>query len=83
MYFHGELRETEELAGADSAQSASRSLDELASMRGRADELILDIWNQVERKYAEVMPNEKRLELCRAYGLIYYYRTGEKEEIAK
>lgn len=38
---------------------------------------------QVERKYAEVMPNEKRLELCRAYGLIYYYRTGEKEEIAK
>lgn len=52
-------------------------------MRSEADALILDIWNQVERKYAEVMPNEKRLELCRAYGLIYYYRTGEKEEITK
>jgi hypothetical protein len=26
---------------------------------------------------------DERLELCRAYGLIYYYRTGEKEEIAK
>ena len=63
----------------------NRSLDELSSMRERADELILDIWNQVERKYAEVMPNEKRLDLCRGYGLIYYYRTGEKtkEEIAK
>lgn len=61
----------------------TRSLETLASMRSEADALILDIWNQVERKYAEVMPNEKRLELCRAYGLIYYYRTGEKEEIAK
>ena len=61
----------------------ARSLEALASMRSEADALILDIWNQVERKYAEVMPNEKRLELCRAYGLIYYYRTGEKEEIAK
>ena len=61
----------------------ARSLEALASMRSEADALILDIWNQVERKYAEVMPNEKRLELCRAYGLIYYYRTGEKRiEIA-
>ena len=63
----------------------ARSLETLASMRDEADTLILDIWNQVERKYAEVMPNEKRLDLCRGYGLIYYYRTGEKtkEEIAK
>ena len=63
----------------------ARSLETLASMRNEADTLILDIWNQVERKYAEVMPNEKRLDLCRGYGLIYYYRTGEKtkEEIAK
>lgn len=59
----------------------ARSLEALASMRSEADALILDIWNQVERKYAEVMPNEKRLELCRAYGLIYYYRTGEKKRL--
>lgn len=58
----------------------ARSLETLASMRDEADTLILDIWNQVERKYAEVMPNEKRLDLCRGYGLIYYYRTGEKRK---
>lgn len=57
----------------------NRSLETLASMRERADELILDIWNQVEIKFQEVLPNEKRLEKCRDYGLIYYYRTGEKE----
>lgn len=56
----------------------SRSLDELASMRDRADELILDIWNQVEANYQDVTPNEARLEKCRDYGLIYYYRSSEK-----
>lgn len=56
----------------------ARSLEELAAMRGRADELILDIWNQVEAAYQDISPNEIRLNLCRDYGLIYYYRTGEQ-----
>ena len=58
----------------------ARSLDALSSMRADADELILDIWNQVEKKFEEVMPNEKRMDLCRDYGLVYYYRTGEKRK---
>lgn len=57
-----------------------RSLEALASMRAKADELILDIWNQVEKQFEEVTPNEKRLDLCRDYGLIYYYRSGEKRK---
>lgn len=56
----------------------NRSLDALAAMRDRADELILDIWNQVEARYQDVTPNEVRLERCRDYGLIYYYRNSEK-----
>lgn len=59
----------------------ARSLDALSSMRAEADELILDIWNQVEKKYEGVTPNEKRLDLCRDFGLIYYYRTGEKQKV--
>ncbi len=55
-----------------------RSLETLASMREEADGLILDLWNQVEKKFEEVTPNEKRLDLCRDYGLVYYYRSGEK-----
>ena len=57
-----------------------RSLDALSAMRERADELILDIWNQVEAKFQEVVPNEERLNKCRDYGLVYYYRSGEKEK---
>lgn len=56
----------------------NRSLEELASMRERADELILDLWNQVETYFQDVTPNEARLDKCRDYGLVYYYRAGEK-----
>lgn len=58
----------------------ARSLDSLSAMRTTADELILDIWNQVEKKFEEISPNEKRLDLCRDYGVIYYYRTGERQK---
>ena len=49
----------------------ARSLQALASMRAEADRLILDAWNQVEKSFESVLPNEKRLELCRDYGVIY------------
>ena len=58
----------------------ARSLEVLASMRAEADGLILDIWNQVEKKFEHVTPNERRLDLCRDYGVVYYYRSGEKQK---
>ncbi len=56
----------------------NRSLEALASLRGRADEIILDAWNQIEKKF-ENLSGEERLDKCREYGVIYYYRTGEKK----
>lgn len=58
----------------------ARSLEVLASMRAEADGLILDIWNQIEKRFEGVAPLEKRLDLCRGYGVVYYYRSGEKRE---
>ncbi|MDR0961439.1 MAG: hypothetical protein LBM62_02605 [Mediterranea sp.] len=57
----------------------TRSLEQLSSMRAAADELVLDCWNQIEKRFEEAAPNEKRLNLCRDYGVIYYYRTGERQ----
>ncbi|WP_321478397.1 hypothetical protein [uncultured Bacteroides sp.] len=51
------------------------SLETLASMRPQADNIILDIWDQVESKFA--LLGEQRLNKCREFGLIYYYRKGE------
>ena len=58
--------------------STNRIWEELVSMRAKGDEIILDIWNQVEAKYKDEKPYS-RLMKCQSYGLIYYYRKGEKE----
>ncbi len=58
--------------------TTARSLEALAAMRAEADALILDIWNQVEAHFEKVIPLKQRLESCREYGVVYYYRTGEK-----
>lgn len=59
-------------------KSTNRTLDQLAALRKTADEIILDIWNQVEDFYKNYAEEERR-KLCQAYGLKYYYRKNEKE----
>ncbi|WP_321334833.1 hypothetical protein [uncultured Bacteroides sp.] len=54
-----------------------RSLEELAFIRPKADDIILDIWNQVEKTFENTTPNERRLDKCREYGVVYYYRAKE------
>ncbi len=56
----------------------NKSLETLASMRKDADNLILNIWNQIEKKF-ENLSGEEKLNKCREYGVVYYYRTGEKK----
>lgn len=59
-------------------QQMQRSLDQLNIIRTDVDAIILDIWNQVEKHYAHI-PQEQRIEKCRKYGIIYYYRKNEKK----
>ncbi len=63
-------------------KTANKTYEDLEGLRKQADELILDIWNQVEAYYAQKLPYE-RLRCCQNYGLIYYYRTGEKRLTAE
>ncbi|MEA4985147.1 hypothetical protein SDC9_30193 [bioreactor metagenome] len=58
--------------------STTRQWEELVSLRTKGDEIILDIWNQVEAYFKDMDPFDK-LEKCREYGLVYYYRKGEPE----
>lgn len=60
--------------------TTQRNRDELVKLRDRADAIILDIWNQVETYFQEEEPAEKRIKLCKTYGIIYYYRPNEKKE---
>jgi hypothetical protein len=60
-------------------KSTTRSLEQMAALRKTADEIILDIWNQVEDFYKNQPDEEARRILCQNYGLRYYYRKNEKE----
>ena len=58
----------------------AESLEDVTLMRPQVDELILDAWNQIEDYYKDVPDVDKRLDLCREYGIVYYYRAGEKKD---
>ncbi len=59
--------------------NTSRCIENVAKLNKEADKVILEIWDEVEKKYDSLPLNEK-INSCREYGLIYYYRKGEKEE---
>lgn len=62
-------------------QNTQRQLNELNSLRGRADEIILSIWNEVEAKFAD-RPDEERRRMAAEYGVVYVYRKNELREMA-
>lgn len=58
-------------------KNTTRAYENVEQLRSQADVLILNIWNKVESYFKDRWPYE-RLSLCKQYGVIYYYRTGEK-----
>ena len=57
--------------------TTNRNWEELVSLREKGDLIILDIWNQVESKYKDEKPYTRYVK-CQNYGLVYYFRKGEK-----
>ena len=55
----------------------NQAIQKVAELRGKADEIILLIWNEIENKYSELEDNEKR-EKCAEYGIAYVYRPNER-----
>lgn len=56
--------------------STNTYLDKIATMRAKGDEIIQNMWNEVEQRFADLPPYD-RLFQCQKYGLVYYYRRGE------
>lgn len=48
-------------------------------LRKEADEIILQLWNEVENTHSK-LPEETRKSLSEEYGLVYFYRKGEREK---
>ncbi len=56
--------------------NSSRAQMKVASLRTKADGIILEIWNDIELQYEEFPSNEKR-DTCIEYGVVYVYRKKE------
>lgn len=53
-----------------------RALDKLAKMRTTADEIILQVWNEVENHYSDLSDDERRNNSV-DYGVTYVFRKNE------
>lgn len=58
---------------------SAKALADISIMRPKIDRLILKLWNQIE-KHFENEPPECKYDLCRKFGVVYYYRRHEKPE---
>lgn len=55
-----------------------KALEDISKMRPEVDNLILRIWDVIEDHYSEEPP-ERLYDLCRKFGVVYYYRRNEKK----
>jgi len=58
---------------------AKRTLDyteKNVELRKEADEIIVDIWNEVENTHSK-LPEDQRMAACEDYGIVYFYRKNE------
>lgn len=60
-------------------QNTQRQLQDLNALRAKADDIILDIWNEVEKHYANSPDEEKRTKATE-YGVSYVYRKNELKD---
>lgn len=58
-------------------QQTAKALAEVQKLRPETDEILLELWNQIEKHFA-AEPPEVRFAECRKLGLVYYYRRKEE-----
>lgn len=62
--------------------NSSRANMNVASLRMKADQIILDLWNEIEASFEKLDSSDKR-DKASDYGVVYVYRKSEKESIKR
>lgn|SRR5574344_126224 len=57
-------------------ESTHKALCNIQKLRPEVDEIILNLWNQIEAHF-ESFPDEEKYKEGRKYGIVYYYRRKE------
>ncbi len=59
--------------------NTQRFSEQVAERRHEADQIILNIWNEVEAYYVDKSEEERR-KICEQYGVVYVWRKSELEK---
>jgi hypothetical protein len=62
-----------------SKKSGVRIQNDVVSLRAQADDIILNVWNEVEAYFAN-LPDEEMRRNCAEYGVAYVFRKNEKKD---
>ena len=54
----------------------ARKLEELANLREKCDQIIVDVWNEVEDTFRD-LPDDIKREKAADYGVVYVFRKNE------
>ena len=57
----------------------AEALANISNMRYEVDELIFEVWGEVEKSFAS-LSGEARIKKCAEYGVIYYYRSDRAKK---
>lgn len=60
-------------------ESNANALAKISELRGKADRIILNLWNEIENHYSYELPSIKR-EKSAEYGVSYVWRKSEKTD---
>lgn len=63
-------------------EATAESLAAVASLRPECDKIILEVWQEIEEKFAGLTGDE-RIKRCSEYGIIYYTRPDRKKSPQK
>ncbi|MBN1182111.1 MAG: hypothetical protein JXB49_07480 [Bacteroidales bacterium] len=61
----------------DLVNTSQKLLEKVNEYRSQCDKIILDVWNDVEKRF-DALPGELKREKGSEYGLVYVYRPSEK-----
>jgi hypothetical protein len=62
------------------AKKTSDYIEKNLKLRKEADELILQLWNEIENSHSK-LPEDIRKIKSEEYGLVYFYRKGEMDKV--
>ncbi|MBP9970180.1 MAG: hypothetical protein KBE94_02740 [Paludibacteraceae bacterium] len=63
-------------------KNVGRYAENMQKMRMRADEIILDAWNQIEQAFVHYGMDEMQ-QKAKEFGIVYYLRRKERQAMAK